>query len=143
MWNRQLRTFLLACAPLVLAGCADPARPEAPVDAAIDAPPSEAQIRFMRDVYPILSLHCSACHSEAHGGSRAFVGTDPAEGYTRILAFLFVVGDFSANAPIATVPAIGHNGVTYTPAEQAAILDWLAAERAERGGAPRTSPAGR
>ena len=132
----RIRTFLLACAPLLFAGCIDvffdPADPAPPV---IDDPPvSTARDRFDRDVYPILSVHCAGCHAETEGPVFGFVGADPARAYERILGFPDLLGGFLPTAPIATVPAGGHNGVVYTPAESAAIRAWFDAELAERGG---------
>lgn len=132
----QLRIFLLACAPLLFAGCLDVFFDPVDSPPPIDPPASEARVRFDRDVYPILSVNCAGCHSEAEGSVLGFVGVDPTRAYERILGFPALLGGFLPTAPIATVPAGGHMGVLYTAAERAAIAAWLDAELAERGGTP-------
>jgi hypothetical protein len=146
--NVQLRSLALALlalasAPLALAGCVDmfsfdgPSKPEPQVD---PPPSSEAEARFTRDVYPILAARCASCHSESSGDVLSFVSRSPDDAYARILAFPNVVGDFTPNAPILSVPAASHKGVTYTSGEQAAIVAWLEAEIIERGGVPPPPP---
>ncbi|HWO25664.1 MAG TPA: hypothetical protein VNO30_43295 [Kofleriaceae bacterium] len=133
----QLRSLaLLPFAPLALAGCIDalfgPDEPDVEVE-----PIPEAEQRFS-DVYPILAARCGGCHAESSSDVLGFVGKSFGDSYERVLAYPSVVGDFTPNAPILSLPSISHKGVTYTSDERAAIAAWLEAELTKRsGGVPQ------
>jgi mono/diheme cytochrome c family protein len=143
-----MRTLLALTAILGLVGCVG----------GIDAPPQgdddgsgsgsgsgsgtvEGKKLFDANVYGVIARAdmCITCHKNGAtaGGapsSSGFVGVDAATGYSTIIGFPSVHGNFAANAKILTyVTQNGHQGKTYTQDEQSKIEAWLSKELSERG----------
>jgi hypothetical protein len=127
----------LALAMVFLAGCtgtyqrvSDPDR--IPDD---DGEMTAAHRAFEDDVVPILHDKCATCHSASASGSQPkFLGEGESSYYDQILLYPSVTGDFDPGlAGVLTKIARGHYAVTYSEAEEAAILEWLEAEALERG----------
>lgn len=104
-------------------------------------PNSMAKQMFEQNVYPIISSTTAAsgcamagCHQVGNNpGSTQFVAADATDGYATATSYQALVGNFApSSAGILTQIAAGHNGRTYTAAEQQAITDWLNQEVTER-----------
>lgn len=104
-------------------------------------PNSMAKQMFDQNVYPIISSKTAAsgcgmagCHMVGNSpGSTQFVAADTTDGYATATSYQALVGNFApSSAGILTQIAVGHNGRTYTAAEQQAITDWLNQEVTER-----------
>lgn len=98
---------------------------------------SSAGEMFAATVQPILR-RCAgaACHTGT-GTPLKFLGADdPGDDYDSILGFPSVTGGYEPSLAMVLVkiePGT-HNGMSYSEAERAAIVDWLAAEKAARAG---------
>jgi hypothetical protein len=114
-------------------------------------PNSMAKKMFDDNVYPIISSKTAAsgcamagCHMVGNTpGSTQFLAATAADGYATATSYQALVGNFApAAAGILTQVAAGHNGRTYTAAEQQAITDWLSQEVTERGAGGNTGSGG-
>ncbi|CAN5892094.1 hypothetical protein BH11MYX3_BH11MYX3_12290 [soil metagenome] len=111
-------------------------KPDEP-DAGVVAGPM-ARTLYKTNVHAITN-RCTggACHSVtgiAGGGQSRFSDSNGDTSYDAIIRAPLTVGSFNAQAGILTKIAGGHNGITYTPAEQSSINAWLAEETKEHMG---------
>ena len=107
---------------------------------------------FNDNVYPIVKAKCAACHTSGHpnGNVTGFVdptppSADPFMAYDTATGYVAAVGNFTTvTANILQKPLTpgGHNGQTYTAAEQQSLTDWLNAEVAWRGAGTAPPPTG-
>jgi hypothetical protein len=114
-------------------------------------PNSMAKQMFDQNVYPIISSKTAAsgcgmagCHMVGNSpGSTQFVAADTTDGYATATSYQALVGNFApSSAGILTQIAAGHNGRTYSAAEQQAITDWLNQEVTERASGTGTGSGG-
>lgn len=125
---------------LALAGCVGDLESYKPpatdrADAGPQEPASPGEM-FAATVQPALQ-RCAggACHTGAGTTPLKFLGADdPADDYATITQFPSVTGAFEPTlATLLTKIEPGpHNGMTYSPAERAAIVDWLQEEKVVR-----------
>lgn len=98
----------------------------------IDAEPlAPAHAVFDAEVDSILRTKCAGCHSDGsfERVPTRFVATDSQLGWFTASRFFALTGPFlTGQAPVLKRIANGHNGVTYTPDEIAAIEHWLNVE---------------
>ncbi len=111
-------------------------RPDGP-DAGVVAG-GMARTMYKANVHAITN-RCTggACHSVtgvAGGGQSRFADSNADTSYDAVIRAPLIVGTFNAQAGIVTKIAGGHNGITYTPAEQSSISGWLAQETKEHMG---------
>ena len=114
-------------------------------------PNSQAKKMFDDNVYPIISSKTAVsgcamagCHMVGNSpGSTQFLAATAADGYATATSYQALVGNFTpASAGILTQVAAGHNGRSFTAAEQQSITDWLNQEVTERGQSGGTGSAG-
>jgi len=114
-------------------------------------PNSMAKKMFDDNVYPIISSKTAVsgcamagCHMVGNNpGSTQFLAATAADGYATATSYQALVGNFTpASAGILTQVAAGHNGRSFTAAEQQSITDWLAQEVTERAGGGTTGSGG-
>ncbi len=100
-----------------------------------DQPATTARQLFDRDVYPIVDSKCVSCHGiNAHvSGADGFVDSNAATAYVTATGYESLVGDYTQSAPILSMIASGHQGLSYASDELAKITAWLAKEVDERG----------
>ena len=155
-----MRTLLLAAiASAGLVGCVgaldsgsgtDPTTPTGPPPGPDPSPtgqPSDtARELFNANVYPILAAQCSGCHNATApvAGAPGFLDPttptqDAYKAWQTITAVPAAVGSFTTSANVLALPLSGHNGTSYTMAEQTSVTDWLAAEAAWRAGGGGTT----
>jgi hypothetical protein len=108
---------------------------------------TEAKRLFDDNVYSIINAKCSggACHSETAQGATLtrFVATDKVRGWEIAANYTALVGNFApVTAPILNIIKAGHKGMTYTPAEEGKITEWLTAEVNTRNTGTPAQPAG-
>lgn len=92
---------------------------------------------FAASVQPIVG-RCAgaACHTGT-GSPLKFLGSDaPGDDYQSIISFPSVTGGYEPSLAtlLLKIDPGPHNGMSYSPAERAAIVDWLAAEKVARAG---------
>ncbi len=95
---------------------------------------SSARAMFDSQVYPILVVECSDCHStDTPGNPYGFVAGSVSDAYVTVMAYQGLMGDFTpAGTPLLTDDDAFHPN-QFTPDELQVIDSWLAEERAERG----------
>ncbi|HEU5059929.1 MAG TPA: hypothetical protein VFU21_25535 [Kofleriaceae bacterium] len=96
---------------------------------------TDAERMFADEVAPILAAKCAACHTSVAAGEHPkFLGEGESSYYDEIVKYPSVTGNFDAGlAGLFTKIAAGHYAITYTPAEEQALADWLTAEALARG----------
>jgi hypothetical protein len=102
---------------------------------------SAAKTLFDSNVYPVINQKCTggACHSENATGATVtrFVALDATKGWQTATNYAALVGNYAASAaPILTKLKTtgGHQGRTWTSAEEANITAWLNKEVELRNG---------
>ena len=132
-----MRSTLIAVL-FVAAGCVGQVGEPDPSDPLDPDPGTMAAGRtvYIRDVHPVVNARCSggACHSQL-GATGMYGFADPvaATSYSQLTATPGLVGAYTAStAGVLTKISAGHKGLTYTPAETAAITQWLAQEVTDR-----------
>jgi|ERR1041385_1314018 len=125
----RIREGRAALALLVWCGCVH-------LDAEpVGGPSANTEPRAMFDtqVYPILVVECSDCHSTDFPNPDGFVAPNVSTAYETVINYQGLMGDFTpAGTPLVTTADDSHPG-QFTPNELQIIDDWLAVERAARG----------
>ncbi|MDB4957780.1 MAG: hypothetical protein JWO36_5349 [Myxococcales bacterium] len=106
--------------------------------------------QFNDTVYPVIAAKCAGCHTSGHpnGNVTGFVDSmtpaqDEFKAYDTITGYIAAVGNFTpTTANVLAKPLTGHQGTSYTTAEQTSITDWLNAEVAWRGAGAPPPPVG-
>jgi hypothetical protein len=106
---------------------------------------SAAKALFDANVFSAIKAKCSggACHSETAQGATLtrFVSDDAARGWQVAVGYTALVGNFTTTAaPILTLLANTHKGMSWTPTEKDNIAAWLSKELELRNGQTPTTP---
>ena len=163
-----MRTFLMAAiASMTLVGCVgqlDPGPGPGPGSdpgpgsgsgsnggSGSGNPQGDASRKLFNDnVYPVIAAKCAGCHTSGHpnGNVTGFVDAvaptaDAFMAYDTVTGYVAAIGNFTP--PLANIlqkPLTGHQGTSYTAADQMSITDWLNAEVAWRGATNPPPPVG-
>lgn len=107
-----------------------------------------ARVYFNANVYPIVSGSCgsSGCHSATSPGANApgYVSAttptqDPSAAWTTITGMSSVIGAFTTNVPLLTIPTTTAHYASFTADQVTTITDWLALEASWRSDSGMTA----